>query len=58
MMWSPLSAKGQGALDHGSGKLMGQNFMVGQIFEEFIKEEGKISTMDARRHSKPSHPNW
>jgi hypothetical protein len=37
---------------------MGQNFMVGQMFEEFIKKEGKINTMDTRKRSKPSHPNW
>jgi len=28
-------------LDHGGGELMGENFMVGQILEEFFKEEAR-----------------
>jgi hypothetical protein len=39
------------------GELVGENFMVGQIFEDFFEEEGEINTMDGRRHSKPSSPN-
>jgi hypothetical protein len=45
-------------LDHGGGKLAGENFMVRQIFEEFLEEESEISTMDRKRRSKPSGPNW
>jgi hypothetical protein len=37
---------------------MEKNFMLGQIFKEFFQEEGEINTMDGRRHSKPSSPNW
>ncbi len=40
MVWCPLSTKGQGVLDDGGGKLVGENFMVGQIFEELVKEKG------------------
>ncbi len=58
MVWCPLSTNGQGTLDHGGGELVGENFMVGQILEEFIKGEGKINTMDGRRCSKPFSPNF
>jgi hypothetical protein len=54
----PLYTKGQGTLDHGGGELVGENFMVGQIFEELAKEESEAYTMDERKHSKPSSPNW
>jgi hypothetical protein len=53
-----LSTRGQGALDHGGGKLVGENFMVGQILKEFLEKEGEISTMDGRRCLKPFGPNW
>jgi hypothetical protein len=53
MVWCPLSTKGQGTLDHGSGELVVENFMVGQIFKKILKREGKINTMDGRRRSKP-----
>jgi hypothetical protein len=33
-------------LDYGGGGLLEHNFMVGQIFKEFLGEEGKINTMD------------
>ncbi len=36
MVWCPLSTKGQGALDHEGGKLVGKKFMVGQNFEELV----------------------
>jgi hypothetical protein len=52
-----LSTKGQGTLDHGGGRFMGQNFMVGQILKEFF-EKGETKTMDGRKHLKPSCPNW
>ncbi len=45
-------------MDHGGGGLLGENFMVCQIFETFLEEEGKISTMDGKRRSKPFSPNW
>jgi hypothetical protein len=50
--------KGQGALDHEVGELVGENFMVGQILEELFKKKGKAYTMDGRKCSKPSSPNW
>jgi hypothetical protein len=34
MVYNPLSTKGPDALDHKSGKFVGQNFMVGQIHKE------------------------
>jgi hypothetical protein len=37
---------------------VGDKFMVSQIFEKLVKEEGKVYTMDGKRHSKPSKPNW
>ncbi len=47
MVWYPLLPRGQGTLDHGGDKIMGENFMLGQIFEK----KGKISiTMDGKRH--------
>ncbi len=58
MVWCFLSTKELGALDHGGGKLVGENFMVGQILEEYFKGEGEINTMDGRRCSKPSSPNF
>jgi hypothetical protein len=30
-------------LDHKGGGLMGKKFMVGQIFEEFLKAEGQLT---------------
>jgi hypothetical protein len=53
-----LSIKGQGALDHRGGELMVENFMVGQIFEKLVEEEGDTCIMDGRRQSKSSSPNW
>jgi hypothetical protein len=38
-----LSIKGQGTLHHKGGELVGENFMVGQIFEELVKEEAKLT---------------
>ncbi len=58
VVWCPLSIKREGALDHGGGGLMGENFMVGQIFEEFLEEEGKTNTMDGRKRLKPSNPYY
>jgi hypothetical protein len=58
MVWCPLFTKGQGALNHEGGELVGENFMVGQIFEKLIKEEGKSYNMDGRRCLKPFSPNW
>jgi hypothetical protein len=43
MVYSPLSTKGQDTLDHKNGKLVGQNFMVGQIHKEFFKKKGKLT---------------
>jgi hypothetical protein len=43
MVYSPLSTKGQDALDHRSGKLVGQNFMVGQIHKEFLEKKVKLA---------------
>jgi hypothetical protein len=45
-------------VDHRGGKLVGKNFIVSQIFEELVEEEGEICTMDGKRHLKPSGPNW
>lgn len=50
--------KRQGALDHIGGKLVGKFFMVGQILEELVEEEGKACTMDGRMPLKPFGPNW
>jgi hypothetical protein len=50
--------KGQGALDHKGGELVGEKFMVNQILEELVKEKGETFTMDGKRHSKPFSPNW
>ncbi len=58
IVWCPLSTKRQGTLHHKGGELVGENFMVGQIFEELDEEEGEAYTMDERRHSKPFSPNW
>jgi hypothetical protein len=43
MVYSPLSTKGQDTLDHGNGKLVGQNFMVGQIHKEFFQKKTKLT---------------
>ncbi len=45
-------------MDHGGGELVGENFMVGQIFDALVKKESKACTMDGRRRLKPSSPNW
>jgi len=45
-------------LNHEGGKLVGENFMVGQIFKKLVKEKGEACTMDEKRHSKPSTSNW
>ncbi len=58
MAWCVLFTKGQGAVGHRGGKLLGENFMVGQIFEALVEEEGEACTMDGRRYSKPFGPNW
>ncbi len=58
MAWCPLFTKGQGVMDYRGGKLVGENFMVGQILEELVEEEGEVCTMDGRRCSKPFGPNW
>jgi hypothetical protein len=58
MVSCPLSTKRQGALDHKNGELVGENFMVDQILEKLVEEKGEACTMDGRRFSKPSHPNW
>ncbi len=49
MVWSPLSTKGQGALHHKGGGLMGQSFMVGQIHKNIL-EEVETNTMDKSSH--------
>ncbi len=38
MVWCPLSIKGQGALDHRNGELVGENFMVSQILQKLVEE--------------------
>ncbi len=43
VVWCFLSTKRQGALDHKGGELVGENFMVGQIFKELIEEKGEVS---------------
>jgi len=53
-----LFTKGQGALDHEGGKLVGQNSLVGQIFKKNLEEKGKINTMDGKGRLKPFHLNW
>ncbi len=58
MVWCLLFIEGQGALDHGGGKVVREIFMVGQIFEVLIKEKGEACTMNGRRCSKPYSPNW
>jgi len=58
MIWCPLSTKGQGALDHRNGELVGKNFMVSQILKKLIELKGEACTKDGRRCSKPSRPNW
>jgi hypothetical protein len=40
MVWCLLSTKGQGALDHGGVELVGENFMVNQILEKLVEENG------------------
>jgi hypothetical protein len=37
---------------------VGENFMVAQILEEFIKEKIEANTMNGIRCSKPFNPNW
>ncbi len=32
--------------------------MVGLILKKLVKEKNKACTMDGRRHSKPSRPNY
>jgi hypothetical protein len=49
MVWSPLSIKGQGTLDHRGGGLVGQSFMVGQIHRNIL-EEVETSIMDKSGH--------
>ncbi len=39
MVWCHLSTKRQGVLDHEGGKLVGENFMVGQILEKLVKDK-------------------
>jgi hypothetical protein len=58
MVWCLLSTKRQGALDHKGGKLVGENFMVGQIFEELVEEKGEASPWMEKRPLKPYSPNW
>jgi hypothetical protein len=36
---------------------MKENFMVGQILKELVKEKGKVCTMNGRKCSKLSSPN-
>jgi hypothetical protein len=45
-------------VDHRDGKLVGKKFMVGQIPEELVEEEGEACTMNGRRRLKPFGPNW
>jgi len=45
-------------LDHEGGKLVGKKFMVGQNFEELVLKKDETCTMDGRRRSKLSNPNW
>jgi hypothetical protein len=56
-LMSFIHKKGQGALDHKGGKLVGETFMVGQILKTLVEEKGETCTMDGRRCSKPSNPN-
>jgi hypothetical protein len=37
-------------LDHEGGGLVGQNFIMGKKFQIVFEKEGKISTMDGRKH--------
>jgi hypothetical protein len=37
---------------------VGENFMVGQSFEELVEEDNEACTMDGIRHSKPFGPDW
>jgi len=46
MVWCPLSTKGQGALDHKGGELVGKKFMVGQIFEKLVEEKDEAYAME------------
>jgi hypothetical protein len=39
-------------MDHKGRKLVGKNFMVGQIFEKLVEDKGKACTMDGKRHWK------
>ncbi len=45
-------------MDHKGGKLVRENFMVGQILKKLVEEKGKTYTMDERKCSKPFKPNW
>jgi hypothetical protein len=36
-------------LEDGGGRLVGQNFMVGQILDDFFEKESKTSTMDGKK---------
>jgi len=45
-------------LDHEGGGLVGQNFIMGKKFQIVFEKEGKISTMDGRKHSKPFCLDW
>jgi hypothetical protein len=43
MVWCHLSTKGQGALDHRGGKLVGENFMVGQTLKKLVEKNAKFA---------------
>ncbi len=43
MVWCPLFTKGQGALDHEGGKLVGKKFMVGQFLKNWLKKTMKLA---------------
>jgi hypothetical protein len=45
-------------LDHRGGELVRENFTISQILKELVEEKGETCTMDGKRRSKPSSPNW
>ncbi len=49
MVWCPLSTKRQGVLDHEGGKLVRENFMVGQNFKKLVKKKVEACTVDGKK---------
>ncbi len=50
MVWCLLSTKGQGALEHKGGELVGENSWWANFFEELVIKKGEVCTMDGRTH--------